>query len=102
MFSTSYNMFIEWKASIPASCIAQSCGVTAYLMTFSLRTETKALPAILNETSTARMGWSRRSSTPQIPNSVGDNFSHWDSQNDALITYCEKKNQCMSFNKIST
>ena len=29
----------------------------------------------------------------QIPNSLGDQFSHWDSQNETLITYYEKKNK---------
>ena len=27
----------------------------------------------------------------QIPNSLGDKFSHWDSQNETLITHYEKK-----------
>ena len=29
--------------------------------------------------------------TPQIPNSLGDKFSHWDSQNETRITHNEKK-----------
>ena len=31
--------------------------------------------------------------TLQIPNSLGDKFSYWDSQNEALITHYEKKNR---------
>ena len=30
-------------------------------------------------------------STMQISNSLGDRFSHWDSQNETLITHYEKK-----------
>ena len=30
-------------------------------------------------------------SSLQIPNSLGDKFSHWDSQNETLITHYEKK-----------
>ena len=29
----------------------------------------------------------------QIPNSLGDKFSQWDSQNETLITHYEKKNR---------
>ena len=29
-------------------------------------------------------------STLQIPNSLGDKFSHWDSQNETVITHYEK------------
>ena len=29
----------------------------------------------------------------QIPNSLGDKFSQWDSQNETLITHYEKKKQ---------
>ena len=32
-------------------------------------------------------------STLQIPNSLGDKFSQWDSQNETLITHYEKKNR---------
>ena len=28
----------------------------------------------------------------QIPSSLGNKFSHWDSQNETLITHYEKKN----------
>ena len=31
--------------------------------------------------------------TLQIPNSIGDKFSQWDSQNETLITHYEKKRQ---------
>ena len=31
-------------------------------------------------------------STLQIPNSLGDKFSKWDSQNETLITHYEKRN----------
>ena len=30
---------------------------------------------------------------PQIPNSLRDNFSHWDSQNETRIIHYEKKNR---------
>ena len=26
-----------------------------------------------------------------IPNSLGEKFSHWDSQNETLITHCEER-----------
>ena len=32
----------------------------------------------------------KTNSTLQIPNSLGDKFSHWDSQNETLITHYEK------------
>ena len=35
----------------------------------------------------------KRGSTLQIPNSLGDKFSQWDSQNETLITHYEKKNR---------
>ena len=31
--------------------------------------------------------------TLQTPNSLGDKFSHWDSQNETLITHYEKKSR---------
>ena len=31
--------------------------------------------------------------TLQIPNSVGDKFSHWDSQNETLTTHFEQKTE---------
>ena len=43
---------------MPASCPAQTCSVPVYLITYSFRTETITLPAIVRKISPTSMGQS--------------------------------------------
>ena len=60
--------------------------VDDYFTSFCLLTHIRAI-SVVNKNR------SRKCTTLQIPDSLEDKFSHWDSQNESLISHYEKKNR---------